>query len=248
MKRLALIIGCQGDRVPLAGVPKDVNNMAAFLSSPDGGSWKSSEIIISNPNTADEVTRVVSNAKIQAPDYGLIYFTGHGGINSKNNRMVIEIRSGEDVYADLITFSRKELAIFDTCRSFFTPTGTTTESRMFAEHQDSAKLDTSVAFNQRITACEIGRIEMYSSSIGEPSNDTGRGGLFTVKLLESAIALSTNTNSNIPVDCTAPFFIAKKKVETEKKEQHPSIEGSIRRQNFFPFAMGVKSMSNPYFR
>lgn len=248
MKRLALIIGCQGDRVPLVGVPKDVNNMAAFLSSPDGGSWKSNEIIITNPTTSNDVTRVVSSAKIQAPDYGLIYFTGHGGINLKNNRLVIEIRTGEDVYADLITFSKKELAIFDTCRSFFTPTGTITESRMFAERQDSAKLDTSAAFNQRIIECENGRIEMYSSSIGEPSNDTGRGGLFTVKLLESAVSFSSNTAANKCVDCTNPFFAAKTKVETEKKEQHPSIEGSIRRQNFFPFAMGVKSATIPFLR
>lgn len=246
MKRLALIIGCPGDRVVLQGVPKDVNNLGAFLMSPNGGSWKRDEIIVSAPSTAREVVSIIDSAKRMMPEYGFVYFSGHGGINQQNNRMVIEIKKGEDVYADSVSIARKELAIFDTCRTYFTPTSPILESRAFASHQDSANLDTSAEFNSTVANCELGRIEMYSSSINEASNDTPEGGLFTVKLLRYSTGASAITKLRDSIDCATCFAAAKRDVEAERRDQHPSIEGSIRRRNFFPFAMGVKLPQNTY--
>lgn len=246
MKRLALIIGCPGDRVVLQGVQKDVNNVGAFLMSPNGGSWKANEIAISTPSTAREVLAIVDAARKKTPEYGFVYFSGHGGINQRNNRMVIEIKRGEDVYADSVSIASKELAIFDTCRTYFTPTSPILESRAFASHQDGAELDTSAFFNAALTSCELGRIEMYSSSVNEASNDTSEGGLFTVKLLKYSMGISAITKYRESIDCAACFSAAKKDVESEKREQHPDIQGSTRRRNFFPFAMGVRIPSNPY--
>lgn len=242
MKRLALIIGCPGDRVVLQGVPKDVNNIALFLSSPNGGSWKKDEIVISAPTTAREVVAIVAQARQLRPEYGFIYFSGHGGINERNGRTVIEIKTGEEVYADSITISGKELAIFDTCRSYFSPTVPILEARSFAERQDALELDTSEVFNTAVSSCENGRIELYSSSPREASNDTREGGLFTVKLLQRATGISTASDYPEKIDCATAFAAAKQAVEAEKRDQHPSMEGSIRRRIFFPFAIGIRSI------
>lgn len=232
MKRKALLIGAPGSEERfLAGVSVDMNNIENFLLSKNGGEWFSDEITkVVNPTRTELGSKL---DQLKNADYSIIYFSGHGGISTVNSKYYVEINSDGDDF-DVMLFnelSGRELIIIDSCRSYFTP--------MLNARRDSflfAEMKTSSRYRERYDAVlqksEYGTVYFYAASPGQAANEDSNGGYFTQGLLRS-------TSSDY-ADClyiNESFSLAKEFVASKTRYQTPQKDGSIRRNNWFPFAL-----------
>lgn len=242
MKRNCILIGAPGSNSKgnyLEGVSIDMYNMRNYLASNTGGAWNDNEILeLINPSK-EQINTALTKSKIS--DFSLVLFSGHGGTSTKNGRTYLEINTkGEDYPAEgLINHTKKEIVIVDTCRSYFTPVESQFESIMKAlNEQLSIRAKYRMAYDDAIENADIGPLILYACSIGETANDTNEGGIFTKTLIDTAQSISGIVSTGIKIQTINNTFNYTRALVNERfKTQNPKMEGSTRRNKWYPFAI-----------
>lgn len=241
MKRKAIIIASplrKGQSGFLPGVQYDAMNYATFLRSPLGGAWRSNEIeILVNPSKS----QVIETMFYTTGDYVFTAFSGHGGTDSKTKRSVLNINERESIWLSQLTAkASRQLAIVDTCSTYLNY-GFPKEPQLIGDpFSPTSKLTLSQArylFDHRVMASRRGWTVLHSSSPGEASIDTEKGGVFSLSILKTA-KIWENMEGNgrfLPVSIaySSSFMYLKKKL---KANQTPRILHSGVNPNF-PFAV-----------
>src|SRR5688572_4065117 len=115
--RKALLVGAPGGVFTdfLPGVFPDLQNMKAFLLSPQGGAWKKEEItMLYNPGKK----KLLQTVKAMQADYTLTFFSGHGFPDDFDRRF-ISLTNGEcTTDVKLLNSSARQLVLIDDCRKF----------------------------------------------------------------------------------------------------------------------------------
>lgn len=184
MKRTALIIGNTGADLP--GVAVDMDNYDKFLRSPLGGLWSASEIhLLDNPK---ETTLKHEISSLQAADYSLVVFCGHGEYKTSIETTLVQIRPkvwiSED---DLKIGAQKHILILDCCR--WIESEVAVESMITKADSMAPSLNESdcrIYFDKKIKECPPGLVVMYACSRGETAGETGLGGRYSVALINGA--------------------------------------------------------------
>ncbi|MCW7498530.1 caspase family protein [Leptospira levettii] len=242
MRRSCLLIGAPGSDSKgnfLKGVSIDMHNMRNFLTSETGGAWNNSEILeVINPSIS-ELKIALTKSKLS--DFSLILFSGHGGTSTKNKRTYLEINTnGDDFPAEgLINHTSKELVIVDTCRSYFTPRETQFESVMKAlNEKTNLREKYRKVYEKHIEDADPGSLILYACSIGETANDTNEGGIFTKTLIETGLSINKIESAMQTIQTiNTNFYYTKILVNERFKSQNPTMEGSLRRNKWYPFAI-----------
>lgn len=187
MNRKVLIISNPGEKNAenyCEGVNKDVENYLHFFHSTYGGAWFEDEIITLNRPTVRTLERALID--VNAADYSIVIFTGHGYMNGTDT--IIELKNGEEYDARDLAKNNRTL-ILDCCRK--RTIGVVMEEaaktgRIFME-QDMDLWDCREYYEAQIAKCEGQRLVLYSCDEGEVSNDDGRrGGYYSYYLLKTA--------------------------------------------------------------
>ncbi|UOG33087.1 caspase family protein [Leptospira noguchii] len=241
MNKSCILIGAPGSDAKgnyLNGVSIDMNRMRLYLLSNTGGAWREHEIEqIVNPTKEQLVNRL---NKAKKSDFSLVLFSGHGGISKKDGRAYLEINTnGDDFPAEgLINHTNKELVIIDSCRSYFTPTTLSGDAMMKAINEEvNISLRYRQAYEKCIAGADKGSLILYACSVGETANDTSEGGIFTQSLINVGLSLKEDRQSNLYQPVNQTFNQAKSIVSQRFKTQNPTMEGSLRRNTWFPFAL-----------
>ncbi|HHX2503563.1 TPA: caspase family protein [Neisseria subflava] len=183
MKRKALLIGNSNG---LSGVKVDLERFESFLYSNIGGAWNRNEINILPNATSQELTSVLTNVKNNNVDYCIVYFSGHGGFERQT---VLELSDKTIISENLLhNLSQRQLTIFDCCRSM-SQKAIYESAQLSTEIFDLSKRSRDFIrekYNQRIMQSIPQQAKLYSCSIGEISNDTSKGGIYTQALLDAA--------------------------------------------------------------
>jgi len=189
MNRKALIIACPNEKgvsssLPLPGTKEDANKTESFLLSSAGGGWYASEVRkIIDPTKAV----VTEHLKwLYGADYALSFFTGHGGTNTANNKVHLELMDGDILEENLIV-AEKQTIIVDTCRTYFTPTK---EMLKFADSVGEGVLsipDARKLYDSAIDYAEPGDpIFLHAASVGQPASAGPDGSYYLLSLLNAA--------------------------------------------------------------
>ena len=237
LKRRCLLIGAP-DTI-LRGVQKDIDSMYRFLRSTAGGAWEDNEITkIENPPKSDLQQLLQKNVYY---DFVFIFFSGHGGTSVVDESGYVNINADEKIrVAEFVNKADKEIVIIDSCRSY-----TTEVTEKMAKYEKLAEDHLRNYYRQlydgEINKAEKGFLILYASSLGETANETNEGGIFTQSLIGGALSSITNRAGIYRIykifSIKEAFLLAYKIVTGNYKSQHPSIEGSVRRNYWFPFAL-----------
>jgi hypothetical protein len=236
MKRKAILIAAPGSEVKgnyLSGVNKDIDKYQSFLVSRTGGAWDLTEIdILANPTLAALKSAL---AKLALADYAFTVFSGHGGISTIDGKGYIEINDNDEDFPveDFYNKCPKHTVILDTCRTYFTPNKQIFNEMRKAENAiGSSRALYRAKFDEAVQKADNGTIILSAASPGEAANEDINGGLFSQGLL---------ANSNPPLKTTIyinqAFFSAKSFVEGRRNDQHPTMEGAVRRSSWYPFSL-----------
>jgi hypothetical protein len=189
MVRKAIIIGSPGSKESynyLKGVDADLHHLASFLKSPIGGSWDDKEIAVFNKCTTEKLIDTIQNIKC---DYILVYFSGHGchGLNET----IIAINDNETMsVSKLISLiqASKGLILIDACRKTMDESYSNFSGQEFLSFNSTYNLpNSSDRFKKIISDCDEGISIAYSCSVGEISNETEIGGIYTYSLLKTTL-------------------------------------------------------------
>ena len=185
MKRKALLIA---NTSGLQGVKVDISKFSAFLKSNHGGAWFDSEIQILANESKLNLLRKVEELKKQSNDYTIVLFSGHGGYQRKT---ILEINgSGETIQeTELANLSKRQLNIYDCCRSIIEPTTKSAMDSATARFSESVNTYRQ-RFDSRIMQADEQQASLYSCSIGQVSYDSANGGVYLSNLLVSANNIS----------------------------------------------------------
>ncbi len=213
--------------------------MYRFLRSTTGGAWEENEIIkIENPPKA-ELQQLLQENKYY--DFIFILFSGHGGTSTVDKKGYVDINADEKIrVSEFVNKADKEIVIIDSCRSYTSGViEKVAKSEKLAE--DHLRDYYRQLYDGEINKAEKGFLILYASSLGETANETNEGGIFTQSLIEGAISSITNRAGVYRIynifSIKEAFLLANKLVTNNYKSQHPSIEGSLRRNYWFPFAL-----------
>lgn len=209
MKRRAIIIGNEGilgskEHKFLSGVRTDISNFYGFITSDNGGAWGVSEIM---PFEVNSVTQTLLKKQILEErqkgevDYWLIYFSGHGGSDSKGLDY-IENKPGEAIsinsILDLISPSARALVITDACRVLVLEHGGKIPStKYFSDSEQPMTIYRQRCqnlYNAQLVKLPEGSIFLgQACSPGQSSMDGGiaAGGVYTNALLQTAKKMIT---------------------------------------------------------
>lgn len=188
MKRRALIIVNPGQlrkKDYLPGTLIDKDNYYNFLKSNLGGNWYDDEIYIienSGEKTVDNHIKLIGDA-----NYSFIVFSGHGGMYKNDNRMVIELSTGEYDVSKLKTSCLRQTLILDTCRVYIESVGKSIyDMKKFAELLEHKYRSTRSLFEEELSKCGFGQTILYSCSKNQTSGENKiEGGYFSNSLLMS---------------------------------------------------------------
>lgn len=181
MKRKALLIA---NTSGLQGVKIDISKFSAFLKSNRGGAWFDSEIQILANESKLNLLRKVEELKKQSNDYTIVLFSGHGGYQRKT---ILEINgSGETIQeTELANLSKRQLNIYDCCRSMITESITKSAMDSLTARFESVNTYRQ-KFDNRIMQADEQLASLYSCSIGQVSYDTANGGVYLSNLIVAA--------------------------------------------------------------
>ena len=181
MKRKALLIG---NSRGLTGVQIDLDNFESFLHSNEGGAWNLDEITVLPNATNKQLNLAIESIRESQADYCIVYFSGHGGFERQT---ILELADESLINEnELHHLSTRQLTIFDCCRYqeervIFESANASLES---FEISDSNREYYRKKYDERILKAIPQQARLYSCSIGEISNDTPEGGIYTKALLE----------------------------------------------------------------
>lgn len=235
--RKAILIGCQGHEPNrLHGVKQDLKNVVSFLCSERGGAWYKNEIKILPNATKEQVIREVHSID---DNYSFIYFSGHGGTSSQNERMLaLQDSLMQDTY--LLNDNPRQLIIVDACRSFL-PQGIfgIPETQDYFEHFDGTSYAREI-FDLAIRNSPYGRIILHAAQPGQEKSDSINGGVFTLALLNLAV----RNRGNLKYVTEHVRNIIKYFPEIAKQRPALKIPSIYEEGNLtVPFAIGVPDYS-----
>lgn len=181
MKKKILIIG-NNDGLP--GVKIDIENYKRFFKSPIGGNWLESEIDATWLNRSKtELVTELNRLKGLSLDYLIVVFSGHGG---QERETILELNSRGELIgeSELKYLASRQLNIYDCCRSFPTSINESRQSEFLVK--SFSAFNTREKYEKRILQAINQQVSLYSCSIGEVSNDTSEGGVYSKYLIQSA--------------------------------------------------------------
>lgn len=184
MKKKILLIG-NNDGLP--GVKIDLINYRYYFCSSKGGGWNSDEIIeFINPSKLF-IELQIAYLKLLKLDYLIVIFSGHGGMERET---VLELNEkGEQINeSEFSNIAPKQLTIFDCCRALSKPVYENVN--VVKKLSDGGVMSNRKLYEERINQALPQQIKMYSCAIGEYSNDTSRGGVYSKNLLYNALLCS----------------------------------------------------------
>lgn len=252
MTRHAFIIGspnCPGQK-QLPGARQDVETWNTFLTSPEGGAWKMSEITsLLDPSKATAEVELVKNRGITI-DYALLAFAGHGECvqthAGREARLFLSSEANGYLTEKTFTlFAKRELLILDACREFrderlilanFAKAALLCNEQMLSETNRFQRLVLSrKLFDEAIAANPLGRSMVYSCEVNELCADRPS---FTQILIDEATEKVTADTLARVATIQEVFPLAENVVTTAKQPQHPVYEAG-RRITHLPFAVSV---------
>lgn len=235
MRRHTIIIGNSGDKKDfLEGVEQDIHNFQNHLKSRYGGAWEEREITtFLNNATKERLSDAILGYKNLGNDFFLIIFTGHGYCDAKGetffelkpNGECISVSDVKKMVGDVPT-----LLIGDSCHSVYVEKERITESRLKMFGQGGKLLtsqDYRNLFNNQLELLRKGTfIFASSSSFGQPSADTSKGGLYIYALM-TVIKREIEMSEPEGVICIGYIHNEAKKlvVEFSEGKQIPEIFG-----------------------
>lgn len=220
MTRKLLLIGNTNG---LGGVKVDIENYKNFFKSLPGGQWEDSEIEIQLNPSKLLLDITILSLKATKPDFLVIVFSGHGG---QERELLLELNASHECIEEsrLQFISQRQINIYDCCRCVSEPLVERKlfeqKSKFFSQKDESLK----EKYNKRIMQAIPQQISLYSCAIGEGSNDTAKGGLYTIALLDSATSLSSLTEYKLVGDThsqAAEATTTATRSYPKDRQQHP---------------------------
>ncbi|MDR0606028.1 MAG: caspase family protein [Bacteroidales bacterium] len=241
INKKALILGypgIPGDEEYCEGVYHDINNYFEHFTSINGGAWNAD----CPESSEDEIFKELSITKKslfeyinyfnKCAKYSVFIFAGHG-YYTRQYGTIIQINNTESIPVSEIKFNApRKLFIIDCCRKISSTRLIESNLRKsisiecFSDNREVYR----ARFDRLLNNSVEGTIEVYSCGINEYSQDiSDRGGLFSSKLLDSAIG-----NENLTIFKT--FETAKSFVQKmSRNEQNPIIVKPRMSGVSFPF-------------
>jgi hypothetical protein len=253
MNRKVLIIsnpGENGDENYCDGVLRDVDNYRGFLTSACGGLWSYLDISHMPRPTISEARQAIR--KLEACDYALIIFTGHGWYSTDLDSTILTLKAGQEIDSvELQNGAPKQTIVLDCCRKKY-PGLPLDESVLINASaallkRASSRLNHEQCkhyYNEKIKKCDPGTTILYSCASGEKSQDNSqRGGLYSYNIIEFAERWADNTefdlsNSYYTLSVVRAHEGAKESVQRKRKDQNPQIE-KPRSAPYFPFCIAA---------
>jgi hypothetical protein len=239
MKRKALIIYC--DNTPsgkLIGPALDNKNYTDYLKSSLGGNWLDNEILsLPNP-TIQQVTQTI-NTQLKGVDYTFIVFTGHGYINLDDNEIqYLEVSNGDIPIMNLITDSKRQTLIIDSCRGRYSKISEK-KSMRFDEYLNfkGSINNTRLIFENAVMNADEGLTILFAASKNQTALDTSKGGAYLFSLIEVAQnwGISNQFKSTLFIN-EAHHLAIKYLNENFPTIQMPTMNGE-KRNNSYPLAV-----------
>jgi hypothetical protein len=188
MIRRALIIFCNNTSSGrLNGPTADNTNLRNHLTSYLGGDWYDSEILSLNNPTQQQVINAVANF-LSGADYSFTVFSGHGWINTDENRtQYLEVSNGDISLMKLISDSPRQTILIDACRGFYSPSGQTLTKGMSGVYENFTgdPMSTRRIFDNAVLAAEEGITVLYAANENQSAVDSDRGGVYTYSVLKA---------------------------------------------------------------
>jgi hypothetical protein len=214
-KRILLFGNDEG----LPGVKVDMKNYKQFFKSPVGGNWLDIEInTLINP-TKKELVDWLSLYKNLSLDYLIVIYSGHGG---QERETLLEINPKGELIgeSELKHIAKRQLNVFDCCRCY--PESLHESFQLEALAKSFSAFNTRQIFEKRILQAIPQQVSLYSCAIGEISNDTKEGGIYSQTFLMSARQI----HDEYKLIGTTHIEAAEKTIEITKhlpkeKHQHP---------------------------
>jgi Caspase domain len=193
ISRKALLVGCPGGirNKYLHGISSDYKNTIAYLTSPRGGSFHQEDEIVRVHNpTSKELIKVIQDTKV---DYANVFFFGHGHTDTYSNERIISLRDHDVPDTYLLTKSRVQTIVVDSCRDFVP--GIAGISQYVDPYSSfDGVSEARVLFDEFIGNANSGFQIVHGTQSGESAWEQvgGGGGLFTTSLLQVASTMPTN--------------------------------------------------------
>jgi hypothetical protein len=187
MIRRALIIYCDNTRSgKLSGPVRDNANFREFLTQNIGGDWSSEEIeSLRNPTSVS--VRNIINTFLSGADYTFIVFTGHGGINSFDEKQYIELMDSSVPLQQLKTTAKRQTIIIDACRGYYTEgLEDLRESKILTFSIGGILKSTRAIFDDGILRSNEGLTILFAASENQTALDTNKGAAYLLSLLNAA--------------------------------------------------------------
>ena len=198
VKRRAILIGSPGTRDNfLVGVKNDLANFKNYLLSDEGGAWNEAEITVSYNPTFERASSLVHGSE---EDYTLVYLSGHGYTNRRNERMFC-LRDINIADTYFLNQSPRQLIIVDACRTIFTGIGAPPPPTFAPRWEHLEGSPVRELFDSCIKNSWPGKTIIHSTQHGEVSydNSRGEGGVFTLALLKIASKMKSTDFGYKPV-------------------------------------------------
>ncbi len=166
-------------------------------------------------------------------------FSGHGYTNRMDNRTYLALADSDIAESQLVCCA-KQTIILDSCREYHTPIQ---EMRKFADGLGASVSgqipNARLLYNQEIEKAKDGIIYMHAASIDQPASVYSEGSCYIQSLLEVSNTFGKSTGS---LQILNVYSAHDRAIEVLKREypleaQNPTITGSIKRWDWFPFAL-----------
>jgi hypothetical protein len=177
------------------GVFRDIANYTRLFTSPQGGWWQTSEIVILDRPTVSQVKREMDT--LTGYDYSFIGFAGHGWYSKPDAAEVLVLRKGEELSSlELRKSGGKRTIILDCCREIHNESALSPEerSRMLLSKSAAARRVPNPQlcrdkFDLDVSKSSRSLVVMHSSTPPEKSGDDERlGGYYTFGVHSTADA------------------------------------------------------------
>jgi len=187
MIRRALIIYCDNTQSgKLSGPARDNDNLRKFLTQNIGGDWSPEEIeSLRNPTSLSVRNKI--NTFLSGADYTFIVFTGHGGINTIDERQYIELLDRDVPLQQLKTNAKRQTIIIDACRGYYTVgLEDLRESKILKFSIGGILKSTRAIFDDAILRSDEGLTILFAASENQTALDTTKGAAYLLSLLNAA--------------------------------------------------------------
>lgn len=234
MKRKILIIGASPDRDYLAGVARDVKNWENFLSSPVGGSWRSSEIKILREPTKIEAKKACS--WMEDAEYGVTIFIGHGYLEDDELGSPVTFfnLNDDEVISERELNPRTPwfMQIMDCCRKYIPIEESINFSKSAANVLAMNENTARSLFDTAILRSEKGLVRMYAADLSQGAADKES---FSDVLIKQVLNWSQRHAGVL--DSKQAFDLVKQYFQQSNPQQTP-VHRAGRRHRYFPIAVG----------